>query len=498
MTFAEVIVFLLIMYVLINPVYAAYMFTHPPRIRISFRTPEDLGVPYEKVSLIAKDGAELKGWYISSRNGAVVILLHGHSGNRLGLMFHAETLVEEGYGVLMFDLRAHGSSGGRFFARSEQGVQDVLTAVSYLSKRPDVQPGKMGVMGLSVGGLFALHAASHTITLRAIATDGASPAVMADLPPADSWLDKLLRYPIQQYYMRLCRLFSRQPELLPTLSVIPRLTQPVLFISTGRAAEQRMVRQYYRAAKSAKQLWEVPEAAHATAWHARSEEYARQLVAFFDQHLLKKEPPPPPLATVESFQGKTAESTSLATYDATLSLAWANMVALLMLPLVYLLFFLPYQLIWGRSPFEAVIYLQAANLPIILLVFVGGILVHELLHAAGYLWVGGVPKTAVKIGMKWAYLTPYAHCKAPLTARAYRISVLLPGLVLGILPGLAGVALGSLPLLLWGALMVVSAGGDSAVLWAVRHVPPHAQVLDHPSLAGCVVLLKSETEAISH
>ncbi len=489
MTIPEVLVFLLIMYVLINPIMGAYSFTHPPRIRISFRTPEDLAVPYDKVTLVATDGVELKGWYIHSQNGAAVILLHGHSGNRLGLMFHAEKLVQAGYGVLMFDLRAHGNSGGRIFARSEAGVQDVQTAVSFLSKRADVQAGKIGVMGLSVGGLFALHAAARTVAIHAVATDGASPATLSDLPAPRSFLDRFLRYPVQRYYLAASQWFARQPELTPSLSIIPRLRQPLLFISTGRGVEQRMVRQYYAVAKTHKQLWEVPEAEHANGWLARPAEYTHQLISFFDYALLHKELPPPPTASVENFQGKTADSSAPhIAYDATLSLAAANGIALLIFPLVYLLLFVPYQMIWGVS-FWQLISIQ--NYPpwwVVVPLFIGSILVHELLHVVGYRWVGKVDKTAVLLGMNWKLLTPYAHCKAPLTARAYRLSVILPGLLLGVLPGLIGLLLGSSFWVVWAALMLVTAGGDAAILWAVRDVPAETLVLDHPTRAGCSVL----------
>jgi hypothetical protein len=34
----------------------------------------------------------------------------------------------------------------------------------------------------------------------------------------------------------------------------------------------------------------------------------------------------------------------------------------------------------------------------------------------------------------------------------------------------------------------LAAGGDAAVLWAVRRVPGTSKVLDHPKKVGCQVL----------
>lgn len=42
----------------------------------------------------------------------VVILLHGLSDNRLGMIGYAELLLAHGFAVLMPDARAHGASGG--------------------------------------------------------------------------------------------------------------------------------------------------------------------------------------------------------------------------------------------------------------------------------------------------------------------------------------------------------------------------------------------------
>ncbi|MEJ2749206.1 MAG: DUF3267 domain-containing protein, partial [Anaerolineae bacterium] len=148
----------------------------------------------------------------------------------------------------------------------------------------------------------------------------------------------------------------------------------------------------------------------------------------------------------------------------------------------------PYWLVGGRFTEWA-----ARPWPI-LLALVGGILVHELLHAVGFVWVGKAPVTAVKLGFSWKGLAPYAHCRVPMRASAYRLAIILPGLVLGILPGMWGIVQRSLPLVLWGILMIVAAGGDLAVLLAIRHVPGAAWVRDHPTKAGCQVLKKNYDE----
>ena len=47
----ELLVFLLIMYFLIRPFYVVYLFVRPPRLRVAFFTPTNLGVTYEDITL---------------------------------------------------------------------------------------------------------------------------------------------------------------------------------------------------------------------------------------------------------------------------------------------------------------------------------------------------------------------------------------------------------------------------------------------------------------
>src|SRR5437588_4580056 len=67
-----------------------------------------------EVAVVAADGAILRAWSIRPRhsNGSAVIVLHGLSDNRLGMIGYAELLLSHGLNVLIPDARAHGSSGG--------------------------------------------------------------------------------------------------------------------------------------------------------------------------------------------------------------------------------------------------------------------------------------------------------------------------------------------------------------------------------------------------
>jgi uncharacterized protein len=67
------------------------------------------------VGIPARDGVTLSAWSLRPRNsnGRAVILLHGLSDNRLGMIGYAELLLSHGFSILMPDARAHGASGGQ-------------------------------------------------------------------------------------------------------------------------------------------------------------------------------------------------------------------------------------------------------------------------------------------------------------------------------------------------------------------------------------------------
>ena len=101
---------------------------------------------------------------------------------------------------------------------------------------------------------------------------------------------------------------------------------------------------------------------------------------------------------------------------------------------------------------------------------------HELLHLAGYVWLGGAPRDAVHV--EWRGAVIVARCDVPLPARSYRAAVALPGLVLGVVPTVLGLLSGMAWLTVYGAVMLGASAGDVAVLWALRKYRADEEVVD--------------------
>lgn len=66
--------------------------TNVPRTDVGATTPADRGMAYRDVEFRTSDGVRLSGWYVPSRAGAAVVLLHGAGSTRSGVLDHAIVL----------------------------------------------------------------------------------------------------------------------------------------------------------------------------------------------------------------------------------------------------------------------------------------------------------------------------------------------------------------------------------------------------------------------
>jgi pimeloyl-ACP methyl ester carboxylesterase len=267
-----------------HPYYLSRGWSHPKRSAVCCVTPADYGLDYEDVSFNTSDGLTLRGWYVPSTNGAAVILLHPIASNRVGVLKVAEVLARHGYGVLLFDLRAHGESDGELLPFGGNEAEDVRGAAAYLQTRTDVDPNRIGAMGLSLGAQVSILGAARTEAIRAVAADAPCCTTFGDIPPPASpgdWLwvpYDLVFFPLLQWHTGVS-----DPE--PVREAIARISpRPILLI--GGESEWNMQEHLYRAAAEPKSLWLIPGAGHIDGLSKRPEEYEARIVGFFDRALL--------------------------------------------------------------------------------------------------------------------------------------------------------------------------------------------------------------------
>jgi hypothetical protein len=260
-----------------------YVTTHVGRAVVP---PDQLGVAHEDVTFTTGDGLELEGWYVPSRNRAAVIAFPG----RAGAQKQTRMLVRHGYGVLLFDRRGEGDSDGEPNAWGWGGDADVKAAIAYLRRRPDVDPRRIGGIGLSVGGEMMLQTAAETDGLAAVVSEGAGArSFTEDMDHDDGALAKwTLGAALSAVKTAAVAVSSNQapPANLKDLSA--RIEQPLLLIAAPNAPTgEKLNRGYRAAAGGSATLWEIPESKHVGGLAARPAEYERRVIGFFDDALLR-------------------------------------------------------------------------------------------------------------------------------------------------------------------------------------------------------------------
>lgn len=122
-------------------------------------TPADIGLAYEEVRIAAADGVGIHGWLVPAArpDAPVVLFCHGNAGNISHRLEWLSILHELGLGVLMFDYRGYGRSGG---APDEAGTYaDAAAAWAYLTRERAVPADRIIIFGESLGGAVAAHLA---------------------------------------------------------------------------------------------------------------------------------------------------------------------------------------------------------------------------------------------------------------------------------------------------------------------------------------------------
>ena len=85
---------------------------------------------------------------------------------------YAQTMAEKGFITLAFDPSYTGESGGepRNVSSPEINTEDFSAAVDFLSNQPDVNPDKIGIIGICGFGGFGLNAAAIDTRIKATVT----------------------------------------------------------------------------------------------------------------------------------------------------------------------------------------------------------------------------------------------------------------------------------------------------------------------------------------
>ncbi len=241
---------------------------------------------------------QLVGWYISGKrqegqDNPHLIFVHGLSSVRSAdyALDLADGLVEEGYDLLLFDLRGHGQSEGDQISGGYFERWDVLGAYDYLVEEKGATAGKVGLMGYSMGGVTSILAALEEPGIAAIVAD--SPfAAATDLivqeasrkTPFPGWLIPAF---IPVTSLMANAVYGIDIGALNAEKAVVELNYPLLIIH-GEEDERVPIGHGERVAAAAPEgtiFWSTDAPGHVESFAEYPDEYFRRVNEYFEGRL---------------------------------------------------------------------------------------------------------------------------------------------------------------------------------------------------------------------
>jgi pimeloyl-ACP methyl ester carboxylesterase len=254
----------------------------------------DFGADLQDVTITAADGIELKGWFVHPHeyNGNAVILLHGITDNREGVVGYGGLLLKHGYAILLPDARRHGESGGDLATYGVKESDDIHRWVSWIYAHDP--PQCVYGFGESYGAALMLQSLAVENRFCAVAVE--SPFSTAremsyerisgplHLGP---WFGRTLGRPAIWSAVVYAHLRYGVDLLQPNpLEAVRHSAVPVLLIhgDADRNIAPRHSQLIAAAAPRHVELWLVPHAGHTMAWSVAHSEFEGHLLRWFASH----------------------------------------------------------------------------------------------------------------------------------------------------------------------------------------------------------------------
>ena len=246
-------------------------------------------LPFEGVSITARDGTTLFGRYYHTADGAPLeIQCHGYRGHPIRDFCGGTPLARElGHNVLLIDQRAHGGSGGHSITFGIRERLDLLDWISYADRRFAGSP--ILLFGISMGGATVLMASGEPLppSVAGVVADCpystprdiiSSVIRMMHLPPA-------VAYPLVAASARIFGRFSLAE--CTAVDAVRRAAVPLLLLhgECDRLVPCSMSREIAAAAGERARLVTFPGADHGMSFCTDPDRYRAEIMAFCDRCL---------------------------------------------------------------------------------------------------------------------------------------------------------------------------------------------------------------------
>ncbi len=260
-------------------------------------SPSDYGVEFQSVGFRSRRGdVMLDGWYLPRRERMpVAVFAHGVGVGRTGdgMTELGAMLNRKGFGILMFDLRAHGLSEGKRISGGWHERLDILGAYDYLLSL-GVAPADIGLLGVSMGAAAAALAAVEETGIGALVLDtpyaSASELILQETAirtPFPEWFTPVF-VPGAVFLARA--LFDIRVRDMDPERAVSELDYPVMVIygTEDSRIPPEHSRRVFDASAEGGALWVVEGAGHADSFVKHKSGYADRVEEYFLSRLGSK------------------------------------------------------------------------------------------------------------------------------------------------------------------------------------------------------------------
>ena len=259
----------------------AHNYVHPRRLDPpSGELLHQNGIPYQEIELLTSDGVRLAAWYTPPQNGGLILVAHGYGACRSEDFY--SLFAEHGYGVLAWDFRGHGASGGELVTLGYTETLDVKAALEYALAQPGVE--HVGGWGGSMGAVTMIRATAQYPEIEALVADSPFATLEDELDVRVAY--RLLR-PLIRFFAE--RETGLRLDLVRPVDEIGLISPRPVFLIQGM--DDTMVppdsaERLYAAAGEPRELWTEPDAPHMNMYSYYRTRYTKRVIRFFDTYLL--------------------------------------------------------------------------------------------------------------------------------------------------------------------------------------------------------------------
>ena len=262
---------------------------HPAAVRYPKGLADFPGLHPRQTSFQSRTRTRIAGYFFPGRTGATIVLSHGYGDNQAQMLPYADFLVRNGFSALTYDMRSRGRSGGDAVTLGALESADLLSAVDYLTTRPEVDRGRIGALGVSLGAATAILAAARDTRIKSVVDDSGfsdAPAVIRSSFEHFIGLPPFPFAPITAFIAGL-RTGIDVNRIRP-VDVVGRISpRPLLVIHCigDRVVPPENSERNFLAAGEPKQFWRIPTGGHVDGLNVAGVEYEKRVSRFFQDSL---------------------------------------------------------------------------------------------------------------------------------------------------------------------------------------------------------------------